>query len=277
MNRAAAAIFLAVVCSGCPKRVDFGPGGTLTDPQEVLMLLERAEGYVTTLEGDATLRVDAPQGRGSVRMFVAIARPGRVHLETLDFFDRPLGVLVTDGERFGLYQAQEGRYYCGPASPANVSRFLPVVVPSDELVKVMLGEAPRLRADTMRLETDREAGAYVLTLQAGDALQTLRVHPTHHRVLRSDVRGRPGYDLAFEDFTPAGQAVFPRRIELEAADARTRLELRYTNARLNAEPDPALFALEPPEGVPVVEVDAQGNERAPRPGASGPACGSQAR
>jgi hypothetical protein len=36
------------------------------------------------------------------------------------------------------------------------------------------------------------------------------------------------------------------------------LELRYTDVTLNGPPDMTMFALTPPEGVPVVEVDAQG-------------------
>ena len=35
-------------------------------------------------------------------LFIAIERPNKLHLETFDFFNRPVAALVCDGERFGL-------------------------------------------------------------------------------------------------------------------------------------------------------------------------------
>lgn len=267
MNRVAVTMFLTLMCTGCPKRIDFGPRGEVTDPAALLELVRQAEGRVATLQGESKLRVDSPDARGTVTLWGAIARPGRLHLETLDFFGKPLAVLVSDGQRFGLYQAQENRYYQGPATPENLSRFLPVVIPGDELVSLMLGQAPRIAAPPVSLRADAEAGGYVLTLEGelprrdgtrARATQVLTVHPQHHRVLRSEVRGVEAYDLTFENFLQSGAVVFPRRAQLEARGAKTTLELRYTEVTLNGAPDLAMFELTPPEGVPVVEVDAQG-------------------
>ena len=81
---------------------------------------------------------------------------------------RPVASLVSNGARFGVYQAQGNTYYQGPASPENVSRFLPVVLPSEELVAVMLGQVPFIPAERKTLELDRDKGVYVRPI--GDAL-----------------------------------------------------------------------------------------------------------
>jgi hypothetical protein len=101
---------------------------------------------------------------------------------------------------------------------------------------------------------------YVLTLKRGAATQTLRVDPKHLRVVKSEVRGVPGYDLAFEDFRQRGELFFPDKVHLIAASADTRLDLRYTDIRLNERPDLTLYELVDPEGAKVVDVDARGQQ-----------------
>ncbi|WIG98152.1 DUF4292 domain-containing protein [Myxococcus sp. SDU36] len=273
MNRAAAAIFLVVLCSGCPKRIEFGPEGELTDADAVYQRVVKNQENVVTLEGDAKLRAELPEQSGTLSMFVAVTRPAMLHLETFDFFNRPLASLVSDGQRFGLYQADTNTWYQGPASPANVSRFLPVMLPGEELVPIMLGQVPLIPPERMTLALDREKGVYVLTLHQGQATQVLDVHTRHLRIMKSQVRGIPGYDLGFDDFLEQGGLLFPGRVSLEAKQAKTKLQVRYQQIKLNARPDLTLYELVPPEGARVVEVDAAGRELpagAPASGSSAP-------
>lgn len=260
MNRAAAAIFLAVLCSACPKRIEFGPEGELTDAKVVYQRVRENQDNIVSLEGDSKLRVESPQGSGTLSMFVSVTRPALLHLETFDFFNRPLASLVSDGKGFGLYQTETNTYFQGPASPENVSRFLPVVLPNQELVAIMLGQVPLIPPERMTLELDRKKGVYVLTLYSGPATQVLHVHTKHLRVMKSQVRGVPGYDLGFDDFQEKGSLIFPGKVELVAEQAKTQLQLRYQQISLNGRPDLTLYELLPPEGAKVVDVDERGRE-----------------
>ncbi len=270
MNRSAALIFLLLVCSGCPKRLEFGPEGPIEDAEKLFALTLEAQANVVTLQGDAKLRVSSPQGSGTLSLFVAISRPGLMHLESFDFFNRPVAVLVSDGQRFGLYQTEGNLFYQGPASPENVSRFLPVVLPSEELVALMLGQVAFIPPERKTLALDRDEGVYVLKLFRGGVTQTLHIHTKYHRVVRSEVRGVPAYDLEFDDFKEKGSVIFPGEVKLISEVARTELRLRYSEVTLNAPPDLTLYELTPPEGARVVEVDAQGREVTPAPAPSAP-------
>ncbi|QRO01191.1 DUF4292 domain-containing protein [Archangium violaceum] len=263
MNRAAAAIFLALFCSGCPKRIDFGPRGQITDAQELFQLTRSAQERVVSLQGDGKLRVESPQGTGSVSAYLAAMRPGLLRVEMFDFFNRPIAVLVTDGQRFGLFQAQENRFYQGPATPRNLSRFLPVALPSEELVSVMLGQVPFIPAERMTLSLDEKERVYILTLHQGAVSQVLRVEPGNLRVVRSEVRGARAYDLEYDHFKEHGELVLPHEVKLLASTADTSLGLRYTDITLNESPDLTLFDLAAPEGVPVVDVDEDGQSLPP--------------
>lgn len=253
-------VFAAVaVFSACPpKRIDFGPRGEIDDPEALLKLVDETEAKVFALDGDAKVRVNTPEAKGAFTMYTALSRPALVHLEPLDFFGKPQAVLVVNGDTFGLYQAQDNRYYTGPASPENVSRFLPITVPAPELVQIMLGDVPRIPHERLELTSDEKCACYVVTLHRGEVTQTLQVHPRSFRVLRSEVRGAPAYDLLLEDYGEFGTVSFPRRIKLTAADAKVELDLRYENVTLNKAPDLTMFEVAAPEGIEVVEVDPQG-------------------
>jgi hypothetical protein len=251
----------AAILTGCPKRIEFGPEGPIDDPEVLLRLIDEAESRVLTLSGDSKVRADTPQAKGAFSMFVALARPALIHLEPMDFFGKPQAVLGVNGERFGLYSAQENKFFRGPASPENVSRFLPIVLPAPELTQIMLGVAPRIPHQAASVRVDEKCGCYELTLTSGTLAQALKVHTRHYRVLESRISGAPSYELAFDDLADYGKIAFPRRLVLRAEEAKVHVDLRYTQIKLNESPDPTLFDLEPPEGVPVVEVDAQGRPR----------------
>ena len=253
-----------LVLSGCPRRIaDFGKDGEPRTPQELLARITWAEAQVYALKGDAKLIVDSPQGKGAVTLFVAVSHPALIHIEQLDFFGRPQGVLVTDGKDVGLYVAQDGKYLRGPASPANLARFLPLVIPPAELAAVMLGRAPRLPSDQLEMRFDEQAQQLVLVITRGDARQTLHVQPPSYRVVKSTAENLRAYDLTFDGLVTENGITRPTRAELVAPSAKTRVELVWKDVIVNEAPDLTLFELEPPEGIPVVEVDANGVPRDP--------------
>jgi outer membrane lipoprotein-sorting protein len=265
-HRRLAALALLTLCLACPRRIDFGREGEITDPAQLLALTAAAEARISGVKGEAKLTVELPQGKvPPVTLFVAAARPDLLHLESLDFFGRPQAVIVTDGKSF--YLAQEGQYYRGPATAANVARAFPLALAPRALVGLLLGGPPMLSTENANLAVDGRAGAYVLTVRQEARTQTLWIHPRNHRVLRSVVRGGEGYEVSFDELQEVGTVVFPRRVVVDAPAARVHLELRYTDVTFNEEPDPALFSTEPPEGVPVIEVgeDGQPKPRAPDP------------
>jgi hypothetical protein len=258
-------VLVAAGLLGCPKRVDFGPRGEIRDAAEVLRLLAEAEARVTSIDAEGRLSFEAKEGKASLGAFLVAVEPGRLQLQAMDFFGRPQSQLVSDGQRFGLYLAAEGLYFLGPASPANLARFVRVPLSPEELVSLLLGRAPRLAAE-WRLEVDREAGAYRLSGSAGPRSQTVWVDPVTFRALRTEVAGDTPYRARFEDLKVAGPVAFPRTIVLESPQQEgVRIDLQYQQLTVNGQPDPSLFAPEPPEGVRIIELDERGDALSPTP------------
>lgn len=257
-------VSLVLALAGCPKRVvDFGEKGEPTSAQDLLARINAAESQIYSLKGDAKLIVDSPQGKGAVDLFVSVTHPALIHLEQLDFFGRPQGVLVTDGEQFSFYLAQEGKVYRGPATAANLARFLPVVIPPRELAAVMLGRAPRIPVDSLQMDFDDQLQLLVLRITRGKIVQTLLVQPPSYRVVKSSAAGLEAYSLAYGDLVTEKGVTLPRRAVIDAPSAQTHLELHWKEVAVNEAPDLTLYELEPPEGATIVEVDANGFPREP--------------
>ncbi len=254
------AFFLALSL-GCARRIDFGPKGEVRSAEELLQLIDRAERQATSVKGEARLRVASPSRNGTLNIFAAVEEPDKLHLEALSFFGKPQSILVCSGRRFALLDSEAGKYFRGPASQENLSRFMPVAVPVPELISMLLGRAPRISASPASLTLDASSRSYIVRLSGNGVEQTLWVDPASHRVIRSEVRGRGAYELSFDDFEDAASTRYPRKSTLVVPSADTRLELKYRDLEVNARLAPSLFELPPPRGVAIIELDEAGNSR----------------
>ncbi len=255
----------ALALAGCPKRVElkFGPEGQIEDPAILLQHLDRRSAQLVSIKAEAKVRVRTPQQSGTVTEFIAAMRPGLLHLETLNFFGKPVAVLVSDGETFALFHEDQAAYYTGPATAQNVSQLLPIVVSPRELTALLLGDIPRIRAEGTTLELDEERGAYLLTLKGGDARQRIWVDTERLLPLRSEIRGISAYDLNLSDYEQLEGLWFAKTVELISVDSRgqpTGVEVRlsWRDVELNFPADLTLFSLPQPPGTELIRVDAEG-------------------
>ena len=242
---------LLVACP--PRHVELGKDGAPTSAEELLKRVEFAEAQITSLNGDAKLFVDSPQGKGAVDLFLAVAPPASLHLEQLDFFGRPQAVMMTDGHAFGLFQ--DGRFLRGSATPQNLARLLPIVSPPEELTAVLLWRAPRMPYDALEMRFDDRTQRFVLTLKRGAAKQTLEVQPPSYRVVHSSAQGFDAYELGFGELTEQNGVTLPKTVTLIAAGSKTKLELTLKSVTLNEAPDETMFVPEAPPDVPVEELN----------------------
>jgi hypothetical protein len=249
MNRRRWPLFLLLL-AGCPPRVDVR---SVPPPDATALLAEvdATDARVAALQSQARAHVDARGKKGNVQMFVAAAAPASVHVEVLDFFGKPTGILISDGRRFVMLASDTGTWQRGAATAENVSRVLPISLTPDQLVSMLLGRAPRLPDPAPTLAVDPERNLFRVTLHAGGQRQELWVDPGRKRVVRSSVEGPGGYTLTFDGFEDVHGAPFPRAISFAGAGS---VALQYTDLRLGEQPDPALFTPEPPPGVPVEQV-----------------------
>jgi outer membrane lipoprotein-sorting protein len=223
---------------------------------DLLKDVDELEGLVSQVKGTGRVQVKSDRGSGEVSAFIAARAPGDVHLELLDFFGSPVQVLVSDGRSFGLYQRDKATYLHGPATASAISRVLPLDVSGEDLVAILLGRTPRLHGTPSAVVVDQDAEAYRLSLQEGERLQTLWIHPSSKRVLKSVLTGKGGYTLTFERPVSTGGVPFARKVTFTDANATVVLRWSDEEVTLEGRLDAALFTPAPPPGVRTVEVEA---------------------
>jgi hypothetical protein len=266
-----AAIALALAACRGPR---VPPPDLSRDPAALLADVRATQARVERVRGTARIRVSSPRASGSVDAYAAAEKPDRVRLETVDFFGNTVAVLAASGGRFAFLDVREKAFYRGEATPENVSRFLPVVVPVEEIATILCGSAPLLDGDA--LEVVPGDGVLLLTLGRGAWGQRLGVGPAaaveSSRVRRLDpgaggaaAERAPAYDLAFDGFRQRAGVRFPGEVELDAPEAGSSVALRWKDdLQVNPPADPALFRLEPPPGARVLEL--RPGQAVPRPG-----------
>lgn len=235
----------------CPVRVDFGPQGRIDDPDVVLRTIQVRYGQVSGLSGEGKITIDSPSGRGTLRSFLAIEQPASLYIETADFFGTPRGILATDGSSFAFYDPQENRYTTGPAEAQGLGRFLPVALTPKELAAVLLGEVPIVTTEHVTMEVE-PSGSYLLKLAGERRSQRIVVGTRDLRILSVETRGEVSMDVFLEDHD---SILFAKKIRVVTPSAR--VEIKYTNIKLNPMLEPGTFRLQPPPGV---QIDRMGAE-----------------
>lgn len=264
MTRTLALLAVAALAACTPRRP---PPDLSLDPAALLAQVRAAQARVSSVRGDARLRVRSPDGSGTVQALVAAERPDRVYVQTLDFFGNTLAVLATSGGALSLYDARARVLYRGPATPENLARLVPIPLSPEDLAAILCGGAPLLDGEALRAEPGR--GHVTLELAGGGRTETLRIGPGA-QVQRAALRaagaaGPSGWDLEIAR-TDASGAGYASEVKLSARDPDVSLGLGWEEAEWNGPVDAALFTPPAPRGARIVELGAE----APPPGLLAP-------
>ncbi len=255
------AVAATALLAGCPR---VPPPDLSRDPAVLLEEVRTAQARVRTVRGTARVKVESPGVSGAVNEFLAGQKPDRVRLETLDFFGNPAAVLAASDGAFAFFDARANVFYRGAATPENVSRLLPFVIPVEELVTILCGSAPLLPGRP--LDVSVKDGVLLLTLGRGDIGQRLaigeRASIEWSRIRKAAAPGAGSaseaavaYDLEFDGFSTRGGLRFPTEVRLDAPAGHARVHLAWRDVEVNPGVEPSLFRLQPPKGARVVDLE----------------------
>ncbi len=217
---------LALILVGCPG--PSCPARPFTDPAAALASYRDMRRPARVLRASA--RVDRRDAEGRIRgtVLMYIDRPDRVRFDAQTQFG-PAAILTSDGESFALTDLQSNRFLYGPTCPSNIERMLGLRFASAEVTRLLLGESPRIEAESQEMRC--EGGRYVVTLHSADG---------ERQELELEVRDED------RDAPPDAQRMRLRRSEVFAPDGSLRWRVTYDDYRFVVDPrDDA----SPPRGV----------------------------
>jgi len=251
----AAALLLAAGCVRLP------PPGLPADAAGLLAAVEAAQGKVRRVEGSARLGVEGPGG-GSAEALLAAERPGRLRVELLDFFGAPVALLVVAEGRFLFFDARQGTWTRGEATPGNVARLLPLALPVEEAVELLCGSVPLVDGaaldaapgdGVMKLILAEEGGTgrqQWLGVGAGAAVEWSRLV----RPLAGGKVEPAGPAIRLSAFTDRGAVRFPGELRVERAPAPAVTVAWRGDPVLDGPARPQAFSLAPPPVTSSIQV-----------------------
>ena len=242
-----ASLAVVVLLASCALRAPrpVRPAGA----EELLGVLAARRSAVTSLRARARLRAGL---RGLwTREALVVRRPDGVRVDVLAPFGLALA-LGTQGNLLWAYPPAEATRYEGPATPANLSRFLGAPVSLPDVVDVLLG-VPPARAPVGPAEAGvNRAGEHQLVLPLADGRQTIWFAGDTLTVLRAEEVRADGAVLRvlFDDYRDG----FPHSVAVTAEPGGVGAHLDYESVEPNIPVDGSVFA--PPPAARVLPLDA---------------------
>ncbi len=243
------------------------------NPAQLAATMETHSHGATSVRGFARMEAYGPKGRVKVDQLILAQAPSMLRIETLTPFDQPLSWLTSDGTTFNLYTLEEKKFYTGPATETNIARLLPVRLPPQALINLILGGVPTITASPEgEPQWDHKQGEWILHYRNPEhsLYQKVRIDPgtlqvRETQVLRETVinnaeRSGPSetrqtvlYTLKYEDRKKAGGfSHFPHKVRILMPGEKLDITFQWRDIELDQELPDTAWTLEQPRGVPVI-------------------------
>ncbi|MBI3784529.1 MAG: DUF4292 domain-containing protein [Deltaproteobacteria bacterium] len=259
--RCGVCIVSVVVFSGCATLRPATPApvsGELPSPTELEAVLRQRYEALQGLRGLAHLRYSDPTESSSSRQAIVVQRPDHVRIEVLSLFGTAF-LLVADGSLITAYVPDERTVYRGPATPENLWRYTRLWLPVKKLVDIVLA-TPTASADAASsVAFDAAAAAVSLRSQTPDGTQSVWFTAGRQLVAAEerDSHGGVRWLAHYSKYEERNGLSVPTHIVLELPRWSRSMELDLQDVDVNPAIDGAMFALQPPPGSKVVELQSE--------------------
>ena len=255
MTRRAALHLLALAAllgaAGCaavappPAARSVGWGG----PTELIARLAADEAAITTVRGLAAMRFAGPGGSGTASQVIVVVLPDHARLETLTPLGTAALLLTVQGERLAVYAPLRDEYGAGRATRDALGRLTSIPLPPGPLLRLLAGLSPLpLRPGDPRLQVEAELAGVRIESVDGPYWQRLWTDQGGGAIVRGELGEASRLLLRFNfgERRQVGELAFPFLMEVEGAEAGTRVALHFETVKLNEAVPPDLFDLPPP-------------------------------
>jgi hypothetical protein len=231
-------------------------------PLEALSRIDHLGSEPFILKTSASIDVRAARDRSPMRAVLLVGKPDSFRLESLPIIGPPDFFLSVYRGTLKAYYPLEGKFYRGTATAERLSRFLPIAISVQDLVRVLTGSRPEVGGRQVVLKSSAEGDLYRIDIASeGRRRQSLLVDPRQDRLRKIEVFGALDetlYEADFSDYQSVGGRTIPQRIQLMVnAYGGIKISLRYSDPLLSPRSgaDADLFDLGSPEGVPVLPLE----------------------
>ena len=229
-------------------------------PEETLDILSprweklfRPDFRQDTLKAIARLDINDREKRYPLKVALLLKRPSLIRLEGIPIMGPADFFLSVNSDTLKVFIPEKNVFYLGRSSRENISRFIPIDVPPEDLVSVLMG-LPPISGNKPRLCLAGEKHYLELSLD-NKKIKTVSLEMDDDRLTKMEIMGADGelqYVVNYSDYRKVGEIDRPYQIILSSN--RTSLTLRYSEMEFD-KVDEASFDLSVPSRITPTIID----------------------
>lgn len=248
-------IVISLLFTGCAFIKPAGPQKFLSN-EEMQNIIEESkaqEEMVSELYLTGTLSIKGWILDRSAEIFIAGKKsPLTLKMEISHSWGKPLFYLLIRDERLSIIDFMEKKQYEGKFTPENLSRFLPEMAYSTDMIWSFLRGYPKY-TDIYRIEEER-SGMLALKGRGGKSIGTIALSPENGiKKASTFYPGSPG--ISFNDFNMAGDISYAVNTLLEETKENRDMELTRKKVVFNKDIPDEIFTLQPMAAFEQVSLD----------------------
>jgi outer membrane lipoprotein-sorting protein len=229
------------------------PVAVKLSPDQVLSQLKARQGQLTTFAARGRITLVSPEQNATGTAIIKGKLPETLRVDLKDPLGRSVLSFYTDGQLVEILFPRENKLFQGPATPTNLSAFIPAGVQVSQALQLMVGDLPLSQGKPARMNLESDGNMYVLEWLAGDGSLQERLWVTAGDVQPAkDEWYGPGGRLIFSaelgDFNQVAPGR-PQHLKLVTTTPRVELLLTYKDFTPNPSLTPADLAVPRPPGV----------------------------
>ena len=219
---------------------------------ELLQNIDRQNSNVKSLEGRMSSKIENSYGRSSTTQLILLKKPAFLRLDALTPFGQPAVTVSTDGEMIFLYNHSKRRYFTGMARSHHLFSLLPPMLSVKDLTLILTGGIPIIDYEESRVTVDKVKGYYILILTKGERREEIYYDFTNldpAKAIIYDGINKIILSLSMDEYENFDGERVPTIIKIVLPAENYELEVNYSQINLNTIEETSYFALNPPEGV----------------------------
>jgi hypothetical protein len=238
--------------AGCRALPPAPPPVTVISPEELLARLKARQDKVQSFQAKGRITFLSPQQNYSGTAVLTGRLPASLKVDALDFLGRTILNFATDGAEVKVLSPQENKLFQGPATPRNLSAFIPPTVTLPQALRLLVGSLPLSPGPPQNFAYEAAAGRYRLEWSQGGALtERLWVEAQGLYPVQEEWFGgapEPQFTAELANFGALAPDL-PEKITLKTSTPKMEMRLVYRELKLNPPLTPAELTLTPPPGV----------------------------
>jgi|UniRef100_A0A7V6A3A4 outer membrane biogenesis lipoprotein LolB len=232
------------------------PAAGKLSPEQVVSQLRARQGQVTGFAAKGRVTLVSPEQNATGTAIIKGKLPETLRVDLKDPLGRSVLSFSTDGQQVEILFPRENKLLTGPATPANLSSFIPAGVKLPQALRLMVGDLPLSQGKPARMS--QESDRYVLEWQApdGSLQERLWVNAGAVEPVKDEWYG-PGGNLIFSaELGDYGKVAVdrPAHLKLVTTSPKVELLLTYRDLTLNPNLTPADLAVSRPPGIVVQQL-----------------------